>query len=43
MSFTFKAVVLLGGKTMDRLNGNGKKFTSFSIAGPVLAIELVKY
>ena len=38
-----EAVVLLGGKTMERLYGNGRKFASFSLTSPALVIEHLQY
>ena len=38
-----EAVELLGGKTMERLYGNGRKFTSFSLTRPALVIEHLHY
>ena len=43
MSFVFKAVVLLDGKTMECLYDNGSKFASFLLTGPVLVIALLQY
>ena len=34
-----EAIVLLGGRTMERLYGNGRKFASFSLTRPALVIE----
>ena len=34
-----EAVVLPGGKTMERLYGKGRKFASFLLTGPALVIE----
>ena len=38
-----EAIVLSGGKTMERLYDNRKKFTSFLLTGPVLINELLQY
>ena len=38
-----EAVVLLGGKTMERLYGTGRKFTLFSLTNPALIIEHLQY
>ena len=38
-----KAVVLLGGKTMDHLYGNGRKLASFLLTNPALVIEHLQY
>ena len=38
-----KAVVLPGGKTVERLYGNGRKFASFTLASPALIIEHLQY
>ena len=38
-----EAVVLLGGKTMERLYDNGRKIASFSLTSPALVIEHLKY
>ena len=38
-----EAVVLPGGKTMERLYGNGRKFASFSLTNPALIIEHLQY
>ena len=38
-----EAVVLPGGKTMERLYGNGRKFASFSLTSPALVIEHLQY
>ena len=38
-----EAVVLPGGKTMERLYGNGRKFASFSLTSPTLVIEHLQY
>ena len=40
---SLEAVVLPGGKTMERLYGNGRKFASFSLTSPVLVIEHLLY
>ena len=34
-----EVVVLPGGKTMERLYGNRRKFASFSLTSPALVIE----
>ena len=38
-----EAVVLPGGKIMERLYGNGMKFASFLLTSPVLIIEHLQY
>ena len=38
-----EAVVLSGGKTMERLYGNGRKFALFSLTSPALIIEHLQY
>ena len=38
-----KAVVLPGGKTMECLYGNGRRFASFSLTSPALIIEHLQY
>ena len=38
-----EAVVLLGGKTMECLYGNRRKFASFSLTSPALVIEHLQY
>ena len=38
-----EAVVLLGGKTMERLYGNGRTFTLFLLTSPALVIEHLQY
>ena len=38
-----EALVLPGGKTMERLYGNGRKFASFSLTSPALVIEHLQY
>ena len=38
-----EAVVLLIGKTMERLYGNGKKFASFLLTSPALVIVHLQY
>ena len=43
MSFCLEAVVLPGGKAMEHLYGNGRKFASFSLTSPALVIEHLQY
>ena len=38
-----EAVVLPGGKTMECLYGNERKFDSFSLTSPALVIEHLQY
>ena len=38
-----EAVVLPGGKTVERLYGNGRKFASSSLTSPGLVIEHLLY
>ena len=38
-----KAIVLPGGKTMECLYGNGKKFTLFLLTSPALIIKHLQY
>ena len=38
-----EAVVLLGGKTMECLYGNWRKFTLFSLTSPAKVIEHLQY
>ena len=38
-SFALEAVVLPGGKSMEHLYGNGRKFASFLLTSPALVIE----
>ena len=40
---SLEAIVLPGGKTMKRLYGNGRKFTSFLLTSPALVIEHLQY
>ena len=37
------AIVLPGGKTVERLYGNGRKFASFSLTSAALVIEHLQY
>ena len=38
-----EAIVLMVGKTMEHLYGNGRKFTSFLLTNPALVIEHLQY
>ena len=38
-----EATVLLGGKTTERLYGNGRKFALFLLTSPALVIEHLQY
>ena len=39
----FEALALVGGKTMERLFGNGRKLTSFLLTSPISVIEHLQY
>ena len=44
MSFALiEAIVLPGGKTMEPLYGNGRKFDLFLLTNPALIIEHLQY
>ena len=38
-----EAIVLQGGKTMERLHGNGRKFALFLLTSPASVIEHLHY